>query len=370
MKDVLGIIFADDHNARIPELTSIRPLGAIPVAGRYRSIDFILSNMVNSGIINVAVVTQNNYHSLMDHLGSGKQWNLSRKKYGLMLFPPYANSEGLATDSRIDFLYGLLSFLRISTQKYVLLSESNLIMNTKFDEAFEYHISSGADLTIIYEESNKTNPNLNESYIYTDKEENVVDIEINANYNGSTKKCLGMYIIDRQALISIIENAHSRGKKGYLMNLVLRNIGKLKIKGYKSKSFIRKINTINDYYRLNMEILNKNVRDILFNTNSRIYTKVKDMTPTKYLENSKVKNSFIADGCIIDGEVENSIIFRGVVINRGSVIKNSIIMQQSEIQNNTHLENVILDKRVLIRENKTLIGTEDFPIVVSKGKVI
>ena len=201
-------------------------------------------------------------------------------------------------------------------------------------------------------------------------EENVVDIEINANYNGSTKKCLGMYIIDRQALISIIENAHSRGKKGYLMNLVLRNIGKLKIKGYKSKSFIRKINTINDYYRLNMEILNKNVRDILFNTNSRIYTKVKDMTPTKYLENSKVKNSFIADGCIIDGEVENSIIFRGVVINRGSVIKNSIIMQQSEIQNNTHLENVILDKRVLIRENKTLIGTEDFPIVVSKGKVI
>lgn len=370
MKDVLGIIFADDHNARIPELTGFRPLGAIPVAGRYRSIDFILSNMVNSGIINIAVVTQNNYHSLMDHLGSGKQWNLSRKKYGLMLFPPYANSESLATDSRIDFLYGLLSYLKISTQKYVLLSESNIIMNSTFDNAIEAHIASNADLTILYQDVLDNNNESNDSFIYTDEEENVLDIEINANYNGSHKKCLGMYIIDRQVLISIIENSHSRGKKGYLMNLVLRNLGKLKIKAYSSQTFIRKINTIHDYYQMNMEVLQKDIRDILFNADNKIYTKVKDMTPTKYLANSKVRNSFIADGCVIDGEVENSIIFRGVVINKGSVIKNSIIMQQSEIQNNTHLENVILDKSVLIRDNKTLIGTENYPIVVTKGKVI
>lgn len=371
MKNVLGIIFADNHSTKIGEITNQRPLAAVPVAGRYRCIDFVLSNMVNSGMINIAVVTKNNYHSLMDHLGSGKAWNLSRKKYGLYLFPPYSSVDSAGHDNRIDSLYSLLSYLKHSSQQYVILSESNIVINTTFTNAFKHHVESRADITVIYEQlKDLENISENDSFIYTDEEGQVVDIEINANYNESTKRCVGIYIIDRNCLINIIENSHTRGKKGYLMNLIFRNIGRLNIQSFETTTFMRRITNINDFYNVNMEILTKEVREQLFNAEHSIYTKIKDTIPTTYLKHAKVKNSFIADGCEIDGEVENCIIFRGVKIKKDAVVKNSIIMQQTEILQNSHLENVIADKLVLINERKTIIGTKDFPIVIPKEKVI
>ena len=371
MKDVLGIIFADDSKTKIGDLTHKRPLAAVPVAGRYRFIDFILSNMVNSGMVNIAVVTQNNYHSLMDHLGSGKSWNLSRKKYGLYLFPPYSSYDSAGHDNRIDTLHSLLSYLKHSSQQYVVLSESNIIVNATLSKAFKHHVETKADITVLYEKvSDLSQITDRDSFIYTDTSGAVVDIEINANYNESNKCCIGVYIIDRVLLISIIENSFSRGKKGYLMNLISRNIGRLNIQSYETTAFMKRITNINEFYRVNMEILNKETREKWFNSDTVIYTKVKDTIPTTYLKNANVKNSFIADGCVIDGTVENCVIFRGVKIKKGAVLKNCIVMQQSEILNNCHLENVIMDKLVLINEGKTLVGTEEFPIVIPKEKVI
>lgn len=371
MKDVLGIVFADEHTTKIGELTARRPLAAIPVAGRYRLIDFILSDMVNSGMINIAVVTQNNYHSLMDHLGSGKAWNLSRKKYGLYLFPPYASAESIGHDNRIDSLYSLLSYLKHSTQSYVILSESNLLVNATLQNAFKHHVKTGADITVLYETVDKNEIETDrDSFIYTNEKDEVIDIEINTNYNESCKRCIGVYIIDRNLLIHIIENCHARGKKGYLMNLISRNIGRLNIQSYQIHAYLKRIATIQEFYNVNMEVLDKKVRERLFNNEYTIYTKIKDTIPTTYLENAKVKNSFIADGCEIDGTVENSVIFRGVKIKKGTVIRNSIIMQQTEIEQNCTLENVIADKLVFIHEGKTLIGTKDFPVVIPKEKVI
>ena len=177
-------------------------------------------------------------------------------------------------------------------------------------------------------------------------------------------------VIDRIRLIQIIENSFSRGKKGYLMNLISRNIGRLNIQSYQITSYMQRIADIGDFYRVNMEILKQEAREKLFQADNTIYTKVKDTIPTTYLKNAKVKNSFIADGCVIDGTVENCILFRGVKVKKGAVLKNCIILQQSEILANCHLENVITDKLVLINEGKTLIGTKDFPIVVPKEKVI
>lgn len=371
MQKVIGIIFADSHYANVQELTNVRPLGALPISGRYRIIDFVLSNMVNSGMINIAVVTQNNYHSLMGHLGSGKNWNLARKRYGLMLFPPFSNLNSSDSDSRIDILYGVLGFLKRSTQDYVLLAESNIISNKTFNEMFQQHVKEKSDITIAYQGvSNCEENDEHETYIETDNDGNVVSIDIGGNVSKTNKKYFGYVLINKQVLISIIEHSKVRGKKGYLTNIIGRNINKLKIKSFQFEGYGRKISSVNDYYNTSMELLKKDVRIQLFNKAHPIYTKDKDSTPTKYLANSNVTNSFVADGCIIDGTVENSIIFRGVRVKKGCVIKNSIILQQSDIGENVKLKNVILDKKTMIRDDKELVGTEDFPIVVGKGMII
>ena len=371
MHNVLGLIFADSHYANVSELTNVRPLGALPINGRYRSIDFCLSNLVNSGVINVAVVTQNNYHSLMGHLGSGKHWNLARKRYGLMLFPPFSNLSSTGSDSRIDILYGVLNYLKRSTQEYVLLCESNVIVNKTFNELYEKHINSNADITVVYKKVNEDDPtDLVDAYIHTDEEGNVIDVETGENVSNATKRYYGTVLINKQTLINIIEHSKVRGKKGYLTNLVQRNIGKLNIKTYELDGYARKICSINDYYKASMEILDKEVRNELFNEIHPIYTKDKDSTPTRYYQNSMVKNCFVADGCSVDGHIENSIIFRSVKVKKGTTIKNSIILQNSEIGENVRLENVILDKKVIVRDNKELVGTQDFPVLVGKGKII
>lgn len=372
MKNVLGIIFADSHYDNMGVLTSVRPLGALPVAGRYRLIDFVLSNMVNSGMINVAVVTQNNYHSLMAHLGSGKQYNLSRKRYGLTLFPPFSNVESGDSDSRIDILYGLLHFLKRSSQDYVLLCDANIVMNSKYDRFFEEHLRSKADISIAYQKigSQSVEDVSSEAYLYVDEDNCVKDIEMGSNISGSSNKYLGHILISRQTLINIIENSKVRGKKGYLMNLVSRNIGKLNIRGYQSNVYARKINTINEFYQLNMDLLQADIRKTLFKAETSIFTKEKDMVPTRYQDFAKMKNSFIADGCIIDGTVENSILFRGVTVKKGAIVKNAIIFENTLIDNNAELEHVICDKNVIVRENKRLVGADGFPVVVEKNKVI
>ena len=371
MNNVIGVIFADSHYTNMEDLTKVRPIAALPIYGRYRIIDFVLSNMVNSGMINVAVVTQNNYHSLMGHIGSGKHWNLARKRYGLTLFPPFSNLSSTGSDSRIDILYGVLDFLKRSKQEYVLLAESHVVINHTFNELFEKHKADNVDVTVVYKnlDENDISP-VNETFIYTDEDNNVTSIETGENLSGATKKYFGYILVNKQVLINFIERSKVRGRKGYLANLIARNIGQLKIKAYPFEGYGKMIKSINEYYQTSMDVLNKEVRDTLFNKDHPIYTKDKDSTPTRYLTNAQISNSFVADGCIIDGVVENSIIARGVKIKKGCVIENSIILQQSDIGSNVHLKHVIADKKVIVRENKELVGTEDFPIVVEKGRVI
>ena len=371
MNNVIGVIFADSHYTNINELTKVRPLAALPISGRYRIVDFVLSNMVNSGMINVAVVTQNNYHSLMGHLGSGKHWNLARKRYGLTLFPPFSNLSSTGSDSRIDILYGVLDFLKRSKQEYVLLAESHVVANRRFNELFEQHKHSNADITVVCKtiEENEASDPL-ETYIYTDENGNVTSVEQGENLANANSKYFGYVLINKQVLISIIERSKVRGKKGYLTNLIVRNIGALNIKTYNFDGYGKMVKSVDDYYNISMDILTKEVRDELFNKHHPIYTKDKDSTPTRYLSNAKINNSLIADGCVIDGTVVNSIVARGVRVKKDCVIENSIIMQQSDIGEGVHLRNVIADKKVIVRDNKELVGTEQFPIVVGKGRII
>jgi len=367
MNNVIGVIFAESRHADLDVLTNQRPLAAIPIHGRYRMIDFTLSNMVNSGMKNVAVVTKDNYHSLMGHLESGKEWNLARKRGGITLFPPFVNGDTGTSDSRIDILYGLIGFLKKSPEQYVLLSEANVILNTTFNELFEEHVSKKADISVVYKKMKETDgSSVHETYLVADEKKNLLAIEPGNNLSKTDIKYYGYILINKNILISIVEQAKIRGYKGYFENIINRSIGKYNINLFELTCYSRRVTSINNYFGASMDMLNEDLRNKLFNEQP-IFTKSKDTMPTRYVEGSKATNSLVADGCIIEGEIENSIIFRNVKVAKGAKVINSVIMQECEIGENVTLKNVILDKKVKIKANEELIGPATYPIVVGKG---
>lgn len=374
MLDTMGIIFAQNEGIRLGDLTRVRALASLPVAGRYRLIDFILSNFVNSGISNVGVTTKYNYQSLMDHLGGGLPWDLSRKKYGLYIWPPFYKQDSelhMTGEDKIAILHSIVHYIRRSQQKYVLLADSNVMCNMTFDDAMEKHKNSNADITIIYNEMVPgAEHDDNEVYIDMDETGRVVDIDAFNKYSKFSSKALGFYIIEGDLLVNLVESCIARGEKSFEKDILARNLGRLKVVGYNYKGFVRTITDINSYYNFNMELLNDDVRKCLFESHDRILTKVKDKVPARYLKHAKVSNSFIADGCIIDGEVEGCILFRGVEVRKGCKLKNCVIMQDSKIMENSVLSHVILDKQVFVDRDKILCGDASYPLVVGKNRRI
>lgn len=369
MKDTMGIIISENQ-IHLNELTERRSVEAMPVGGRYRLIDFMLSNMVNSGIINVGVCTKNNYTSLMDHIGTGKPWDLNRKNYGLFILPPFVNRE-LTTGGHgnIDTLFGVINYLKKSSQQYAVITDGNIVCNMTFNDALENHKNSGADISIIYNETQKALPK--GTVLDTDSSGRVVIIQKNPRNPISKKYTMGTYILERVLLESLIEECVSRGKHDFVMDILIENVNKLKIFAYKLDGYVNRVDSIKAYYKVNMDLLNQSIRDELFgSSNNPIYTKVKDQVPTKYGDNAVVNDSLIADGCIIDGEVDNSIIFRAVHIDKGVKIKNCIIMQNTFVQEGTELEHVVIDKECVVRMGKRLIGQEDYPVIVGKRTIV
>ncbi len=374
MKDALGIIFAEGTDTGFGSLTSKRSLAAVPIASRYRIIDFILSSMVNSGITNVGIITQRNYKSLMDHVGTGKEWDLNRKIGGLLLIPPTPSRDIIGSD-KVDLLdlAGALGFLERSPQKYVVLSKCHLICNLNFTDAFEKHVNSNAIVTILYQElepEGEISGLKNRYFLTTDENDKITQIKAYSSTNESNKISLDIYIINKDFLIYLIRDGLASGERGSLSEVFARRVEHMKMIGYVARDFVARIDSIKTFYQANMVILQKEIREKLFFEPGRIYTKVKDEAPSKYMKSAVVKNSLIADGCVIDGYVENSIIFRGVKVVKGARVTNSIIMQGSEIQENATLEHVILDKEVIIRQDIRLTGQKSYLVLIDKGAIV
>ncbi len=373
MKDTMGIILAENADIRLNELTDIRSVAALPFGGRYRLIDFILSNMVNSGIINVGITTLFNYSSLMDHVGSGNAWDLNRKTYGLFFLPPYLRSGNSAggSGSSVDMLYNILTHLRRSNQTHVLIAGGNLVCNMTFNDALAFHEENEADVTVIYHKLTDNPEQLRRTTVYEINADNrVTGIEHNPRNPKSSFSSMDMYIVDRNRLIAMIEEAHSKGSQDFIKDVLLANINSLNIYAYEYKGFVGRVDSIKSYYDNSMLMLDENIRRQIFGGENLIYTKVKDQVPTRYGENAGVSESLIADGCTIDGTVENSIIFRGVNIGKGTVVRNSIIMQNTVINENCDLENVVIDKECTLRPLKRLIGQPNYPIILPKRTMI
>lgn len=375
MNDVMGLVYTSKNDLTLRELTSQRALAAIPVAGRYRIIDFVLSDLVNSGVRNVGIIAQKNYQSLMDHLGSGKEWDLHTRNNGLFILPPFVTREnGGEYSGVLDALRANFDYLRRSKQKYVILTNSNFIMNTSFETMIEQHIDNDADITLMYKKVGSTELEFSHSsssaHVFIDVgEDNIVrDMEVNPNATSFDNLFIDVLLIKRTLLIHLVDQAIANGAKSFEEDILRPFIrsGALKIMAHCTSAYYRRIETIKGYFDFNLDLLNQDVRKELFSSRP-VYTKKRDDAPAVYRSGAKVTNSIVADGCVIEGTVENSILFRGVHVVRGAVVKNSIIMQDSYIEDNVELENVILDKEVTVRSNGRLIAQRQYPIVIGKN---
>lgn len=369
--NALGLVFSNIHDNSIPELTQERTMGSIPFCGRYRLVDFALSNMVNSGITKVGVITKSNYQSLMDHIGSGKDWDLSRRHGGLHILPPFGLKENFLYNTRLEALRGARTFISRSDEEYVVMTDCDIVCNMNYDEILDNHVKQNADITLVYVKKDSSEIKDHNSFTVLDiNGENRVngvyfDLKVDGEINFYTNVC----VMKRTLLETLISNAFSHNYNHFGKDILARNCNNLRIMAYEHKGYFMVVRTLLSYYTESLKFLDKNIRDEVFRKVD-IFTKVKDSVPTKYGASAVIKNSLIADGCSIEGTVENSIIFRGVKIGRGTVVKNSILMQGTITGENVSINSIITDKSVVIKDRRILSGSETHPFYISKNNIV
>lgn len=367
MNNVLGVINLSINQPLLHELTYSRATATVPFGGRYRLIDFVLSNMVNSGINNVAVLAHNSYRSIIDHLGSGKEWDLDRKNRGLFILPPN-NSHAPGFNGDLQNFYGSLEYFERSNEEFVIVSSSHMICNINYTEAVECHQRTNADITVIYKEMDGDNEDFS-NLITLDLAEDGRVVRMNENHhqtNRSSKVYMRMIIIKKELLMDLVKKSVNQNYYDLVRHVIIRNLNELKVYGYEYKGYLAIINSVQNYYKYSKELLNPDVWKSLFYQSGLIYTKIKDEPPARYANSANVTNSHVANGCIIEGTVENSILFRGVRIGKGAVVRDSILMQKCVIEEDSSLDHVILDKEVYVTRGNKLAGEELSPTVFTK----
>lgn len=366
--NVLGIIYSNVYDEYVSELTGIRTMGSVPFAGRYRLIDFCLSGMVNCGISKVGVSTKSNYQSLMDHLGSGKAWDLSRKRDGLTLLPPFNFSGASGVYShRFEALKGMMNYISHSGKDYVLFCDCNVVCNIDYEKFISSHIESGADITIAYKRGVK--PAI-ENIMTFDLEGTKITRASTGELGSDAKNySLNIIIMRRVLLERLMNSASAVADARFERDIISSNLQSLDIRGYKVEEFAEMIDSLQSYYDISMRLLT-GARKELFSKERPIYTKVRDDVPAIYGVCSKASNSLIADGCVIKGTVENCILFRGVYVAEDAVVKNSVIMQDSYISSGSKINCAILDKNVVVKPNREISGAETYPVYIGKNITI
>ncbi len=375
--NALGILFPNSYDSLVPDLVRERLMASIPFASRYRLVDFILSSMVNCGIDNISVIVRKNYHSLMDHLGSGREWDLTRKNGGLNIFPPYAEKDVKVYSGRVEALASILDFLKDQKEKYVILADTNAVANFDFKALINAHIENGNDITAAYTEeaipaSLLELPTASSAMYYTlDLDGNqVTKLNVNPKDEGIQNLSMNIYVLERELLIKLVSRAYVLGLPFFERDVLAQGLSLLKVGAFRYDGYVARICDLKSYFDENMKMLNDANVDALFYTGNPIYTKIRDDNPTRYINGARVKNVMAADGCIIEGEVENSILFRGVKIAKGAKVKNSVLMQDTVIEPGASLNYVITDKNVTVTDYKELKGNDSFPVYVTKYQKI
>jgi glucose-1-phosphate adenylyltransferase len=369
MKNVMGVINLVNELDDLEELTYGRCVASVPFGGRYRLVDFIMSSMVNSGVVNVAVFAHTKFRSLMDHLGSGKEWDLDRKRNGLFILPPAVDEIQEMLKGDLYHFHKHRDYFYRSPQQYVIISRSHMVCNIDLKDVIESHRESGAEITLVYKEIDDPT-NAKSRKIIVNDEGRVTVMHDHSKKLQSNKVSMEIFVMKKELLLDLVETSVAQGHDHFVRNAVMRNVDHLNIRGYEYKGYLGIVNTIQSYFHHSMNLLNPDVWGELFYKPGLIYTKIKDEPPSKYLEHANVHNSLIANGCIINGTVENSILFRAVKVNKGVNLKNCIILQNCEIHENVSIENAILDKDVIVNTGRELKGDMSIPFIAAKKKII
>lgn len=370
-KECMGIINLNKKGNEISKLTDGRIVASIPIGGRYRVVDFVLSNMVNSGMRNIGVFADQKYRSLTDHLGNGKDWDLSSRTDGLFVFSPENTKDNRKFSLKKGDIYNIFSnidYIEKSNQEYVLIAPSYMICNIDYKSIIKNHKKSGNDITVVYKNVENANEDFLNCFTLNLNDDNqVLGIGNNLGRKSNENISMEMYIMKRQMLIDMLYDEVSNGSYAYICDVIHNYTDRVKIGAYEYTGYLKCINSVNSYFSANKDFLNLDIAKELFYSDRKISTKEKKENPTLYTENANTKNSFIATGCTIEGEIKDSIIFRKVHIKEGASIENCIVMQNCVIEEGVNLKNAILDKNVYISENKELKGDINLPIVIEKN---
>lgn len=375
----VGLVFSNIHDQNIPDLTRKRTMASVPFGCRYRLIDFTLSNMVNSGITKIGVITHNNYQSLLDHIGTGKDWDLARRSGGIKLLPPFITSYSGAGanklySTRLEAMMGAMEFLSRCTDDYVVMSDCDAISNIDLGDVIRQHKETCADVTVVTTKVDTDSLEISSgSAVISSDENNRISeiVHFNRRIKGVKEISTNIIVATRKYLLSAISDASSHGYTSFYTDIIDRNLLRANYFVYHYDGFYGQINSLSGYYASNMKLLDGDVRRSLFGEINRpILTKVRNSAPTRYAEGANVSNSLIADGCVVEGVVENSIIFRGVKIGRGAVVRNCILMQDTVVGDDVSLNCVVSDKNVLIKDGRNLSGHSTLPFFIGKGTMI
>ena len=366
----IGIILAGGNNNRMRELSDKRAIAAMPVAGSYRSIDFALSNMANSHVQKVAVLTQYNARSLNEHLSSSKWWDFGRKQGGLFVFTPtITKNNSLWYQGTADAIYQNIDFLKKSHEPYAIIASGDCVYKMDYNKVLEYHIAKRADITVVCTTCRDQNEVERFGVLRMNDDGRIVEFEEKPIVSSYNTISTGIYVVRRRLLIELIERAAQEGRHDFVNDILIRYKNLKRIYGYKTEDYWSNISDAEAYYRTNMAFLQPEIRNYFFRQEPGIKTKIDDLPPAKYNPGAEVKNSLVASGCIINGTVENSVLFKSVYVGNNCVIRNSVILNDVYIGDNTVIENCIVESRDTIRANSSYKGEDGkVRIVVEKNE--
>ncbi len=371
MTNLHGIIFAYHSNDSLGKLAKPRNTCSLPYGGRYRLIDFMLSNMVNAGISDIGLIVHENYQSLLDHVGSGKDWDLSRKRGGLRILPPFSTEESAhrVYSGTLDALSGVSTYLSGIRQEHVVLAWGDMALNIPLAEVYRQHIERGSDVTMVCSDRHHGVPSATQ-YLTTTDDGRVIDVLTFPSTAPEAAEFLSICILSKALLLELIEDCATHDVHTFTRGALQPRLGELNIHTYTHTGYVARFDSVRDYYDRSMDLLNPAVRRQLFLSDAPIRTKDRSDPSTYYSPDSRVTNSLIADGCVIEGEVENSIIFRGVVVEKGARVRNCILMQGTTIKSGADIAYAIADKNVRVETGHCLLGNAAFPIAIDKNSIV
>ncbi len=371
MNSAHGIIFAYRATPDLRELATSRNTCSVPYGGRYRMVDFPLSSMVNAGISDVGIIVHSNYQSLLDHLGSGKDWDLSRKHGGLRILPPFGYAskvhEGLYR-GRMDALAGVYSYLKNIRQEYVVLAGGDLAANLPIREIIKHHIDTGADITAVCTPTPRSIPK-DSTYLTVGADGRVSDVAVDP-FAPAGCESLEVYILSKSLLLSLVDHCAAHNIASFGEGVLQAMVHSLKIVPYLFEGYASRLQSVAGYFTRSMELLRPSVRADLFRTDRPIKTKDQSNPSTYYGTNGRSVNSLVADGCVIEGEVINSILFRGVRVEAGAKVENCVLMQGTTVQQGAVLKYTITDRNVRVNSGRMLMGHETYPLAIAKNEIV